>query len=222
MSNRIITGHFQPDGAIIYVPVGFIPDFLLAVDYGNAAPTMYYWFGAEEEKAETTDGLTEDGDGTNSKLTAAAGFTGFDTGLQAPYGIVLDAAVILDWAAADAYAAKSATAEHGDYVRATKTGEDENGLVVDRSQIFECIVAGTSHSSEPTWPANIGGMSASDNGVYWEKVTNVPTTVGGYQGFCVAGALMTDNEEWYYLAIRADDVIDHTDTASWPGGIKGM
>lgn len=219
--SRIITGHFQPDSAIIYVPVGFIPDFLLAMDYGNAAPTVYYWFGNEEETAEATDGITEDGDGTNSKLTAAAGFTGYDTGLQAPYGVVGDAAVILDWAVSDAYVARSAGV-HGSYVRATKTGVDTSGLVVDRSQIFECVTSGTSHTSEPVWPMAIGEIGPSDNGVYWEKVTNVPTTVGGYKGFTIAATLMTDDEEWYYIAIRADDVIDHTDTVNWAGGVRGM
>jgi len=219
--SRIITGHFEPDGAIIYVPVGFIPDFLWAMDYGNAAPTKYVWFGSEEEDVETTDGVTEDGDGTNSKLTAAAGFTGYDTGLQAPYGVVGDAAVILDWAASDAYVQRSAGV-HGSYVRATVDGVDANGSAVDRSQIFECVTTGTSDSTEPVWPSAIGEQGPSDNGVIWEKVTNVATTVGGYKGFAVAGALMTDGEEWYYMAIRADDTLDHTDVVNWAGGVKGM
>ena len=219
--SRLITGHFEPDGAIIYVPVGFIPDFLFAMDYGATNITKYHWFGNEEEDAESTDGVTEDGDGTNSKLTAAAGFTGYDTATLGPYGIVADAAGILDWAASDAYAAKTAAA-HGSYVRATTSGTDTNGSVVDRSQIFECVTAGTSGSSEPTWPAAIGEDSASDNGVIWRKVTNVATFAGGYKGFTVAAALMTDGEEWYYAAWRADDTVDQLDTVNWAGGIKGM
>jgi hypothetical protein len=170
MSNQIITGHLEPDGSIIYVPVGFIPDFLFAVEYGVTNPLLYYWFGNEEE--------------------AAAGFAGYDTKTSGPYGITATPAAIADWVASTAYGARSATA-HGDYVRATSTGTDTNGLVVDRSQLFECVTAGTSGSSEPTWPANIGGNSASDNGVVWQKVTDVPTFEGGYKGFSIAAALMT-------------------------------
>ena len=219
--SRIIIGHFDPVGTIVYVPVGFVPEFLFAMDYGAANITKYHWFGSEEEDVESTDGVTEDGDGTNSKLTAAAGFTGYDTGLQGPYGVVADAAVILDWAVSDAYAAKTVSA-HGSYVRATTSGVDANGSVVDRSQIFECVTAGTSGTTEPIWPSAIGEDSPSDNGVVWRKVTNVATTVVGYKGFTVAATLMTDGEEWYYAAWRADDTVDQLDTVNWAGGIKGM
>jgi hypothetical protein len=220
MSNQIITGHLEPDGSIIYVPVGFIPDFLFAVEYGVTNPLLYYWFGNEEEDAESTDGIIDTA-GTKTKAAAAAGFAGYDTKTSGPYGITATPAAIADWVASTAYGARSATA-HGDYVRATSTGTDTNGLVVDRSQLFECVTAGTSGSSEPTWPANIGGNSASDNGVVWQKVTDVPTFEGGYKGFSIAAALMTDAQEWYYLAIQADDTIDQEDVTSWPGGIEGM
>ena len=218
---RIVTGHYEPNGAIIYVPVGFIPDFLYAEEYGASDVLKYVWFGNEEENAETTDGIVEDTDGTNSKLTAAAGITGYDTGTQGPYGDVSAAAQIADWVASTAsWQARSATT-HGDYVHATATGVDDLGLLVDRSAIFECVTAGTSGATEPIWPSAIGGQ-VLDSTPVWEKVTDVATFQGGYKGFTIAATLMTDGQEWYYLALMADEVIDHGDQANWPGGVKGM
>ncbi|MHC4703025.1 MAG: hypothetical protein ACYTFQ_20865, partial [Planctomycetota bacterium] len=149
---------------------------------------------------------------------ASGGFAAYDTGTQGPLTL---AAVTADWTASTAYTARSAT-KHGDYVRGTTTGSDSNGLAVDRSAIFECVTAGTTGTSEPTWPSDIGGQTASDNGVIWEKVTNVATLQGGYQGFRIAAALMTDGQEMYYLAIRSDDCVDQADVTRWQSGIDGM
>lgn len=217
--SRIITGHWEPDGSDIYVPVGFKPNFLMAVEY-ITNPLIHYWFGEEEEDAQITAGITDTA-GTKTLCADGAGFATYDTGVQGPYGDVSAAAAIADWVLSTAYQARSATA-HGDYVRATSTGTDDNGLLVDRSCIFECVTAGTTAATEPTWPSAPGGNSVTDNGVIWQKVTDVPTTVGGYQGFKVDNDIQTDGQEFYYMAIRSDDVIDQADVTAWPGGIKGM
>jgi len=219
--SRIVTGHWEPDGSDVYIPCGFVPDFLLGLNFGASTELLYYWWGAEMEAAETTAGVADDGAGVLSKMTEAAGFNGYDTGVQAPYGDVSAGAAIADWVLSTAYEARSATA-HGDYVRATKTGVDDNGLIVDMSCIFECVTAGTTNTTEPVWPSAPEAISVSDNGTYWQKVTDVPTSVGGYQGFLVCNDIQVDGEEWYYLAILADEVIDHGDVTGWPGGIKGM
>ena len=219
--SRIVTGHWLSDAGDVYIPCGFVPDFLFAMNFSTSTELIYYWWGAEMEAHETTAGVADDGAGALSKMTEAAGFNGYDTGVQGPYGDVSAAAVIADWVASTAsWQARSATT-HGDYVHATSTGVDDLGLIVDRSAIFECVTAGTSGATEPTWPSVIGGQ-VLDSTPVWEKVTDVATFAGGYQGFTVAAALMTDGEEWYYMAIRSDDTIDHGDTTAWPGGIKGM
>jgi len=219
--SQIVTGHWEPDGSDVYIPCGFVPDFLFAANFGASTELLYYWWGGEMEDAETTAGLADDGAGVLSKMTEGEGFNGYDSGIQAPYGVSGDAVAILDWAASDAYAARTAGV-HGSYVNATSTGVDDNGLIVDRSAIFECVTAGTSDSSEPVWPSAIGATGPSDNGVVWEKVTNVATFLGGYKGFLACNDIQVDGEEFYYLAILADEVIDHGDVVNWAGGVKGM
>lgn len=217
MSNNIVTGHFEPDGAIIYVPVGFVPDFLFVAEYGATNPLMYYWWGQEMEDAESTEGIIDTA-GTKTIAAAAGGFAAYDTGVQAPQTL---SAITADWTASTAYTAKSAT-KRGDLVRGTVTGTDKNGLLVDRSVLFECVTAGTTDTTEPTWPADIGDDTATDNGVIWRKVTDEPTYLGGYKGFAIAAALMTNGQEFYYTAMMADTVIDHGDVVNWPGGIQGV
>lgn len=217
MSNNIVTGHFEPDGTIIYVPVGFVPDFLFLAEYGTTNPLLYYWWGQEMEDAESTEGIIDTA-GTKTLAASGGGFAAYDTGTQAPQTL---GAITADWAASTAYTART-NAKRGDFVRGTLTSTDKNGLPVDRSVLFECTVSGTTDSTEPTWPADIGDDTASDNGVYWRKVTDEPTYLGGYKGFSVATALMTNGQEMYYTALMADTVVDHQDVDGWQGGIAGL
>lgn len=216
-NNSIVTGHFEPNGSIVYIPVGFIPDFLLVVEYVSV-PIIYMWWGQEMEDAESTEGIKNDGAGASTILANAGGFAGYDTGTQAPQTL---GAITADWQPATPYTQKSAT-KRGDLVRGTLTATDKNGLSVDRSVLFECITSGTTNSTEPTWPADIGDDTASDNGVIWRKVTDQATYLGGYQGFRVAGALMTNGQEMYYTAMRSDFVKDHQDADNFTSGVDGL
>jgi hypothetical protein len=76
-----------------------------------------------------------------------------------------DYAIAADWQASTAYVA-------GDYVSGTG-GND--------TDIFKCIIGGTSDSSEPTWDVALVGNETVDNSVTWEFVRH-----GG-------GATLTNN-----------------------------
>lgn len=212
MAGNIKVGHFEADGALIYLPLGFKPDFFLMMDY-SATPLFYYFWGEMEshEAANSEEGVS-DSAGTKAKLATDGGFASYDTATDGP--------TIAAWAASTAYTARTATARGSLVRRSASTDTDTNGLIVDINAIFECVTAGTSGSSVPTWPAAPGAQSASDNGVIWEKAEDIPHYRMGYQGIRIAAALMTDGQEIYYLAINAEgNVTDWGDVVSWPSGV---
>lgn len=212
--NQIIVGHFTPDGALIYLPIGFVPDRFTLIEWGaaDAAMKIYHWFerNEDDEASGSQEGmsLTE---GATAHLADDGGIVAYDTGSELP--------TITEWSAGATAVARSATA-HGTYYKATTSGVDANGNEIDRSEIFECVTAGTTHTSEPVWPTVIGANGPSDNGVVWQKV-NVATLRGGYKGVRIAAALMTNGQEMYFEAIQADQSVDLGDVDGWTGGIQG-
>lgn len=210
--SQIIVGHFEPDGELIYLPIGFVPDLFRMWDYATA-PKGHTWFERmeDDEASGSQEGILDDGDGTYSKAADDGGIAAYDSGSELP--------TIGEWTASTAYTARSATA-HGSYVKATTSGVDANGNEIDRSAIFECVTAGTTGSSEPVWPHVIGENGPSDNGVVWQKV-NVAQFRGGYKGVRIAAALMTNGQETYYEAIQADQSLDLGDVDGWTAGVKG-
>lgn len=65
------------------------------------------------------------------------------------------------WAASTAYSA-------GNYVVPTNF----NSLAGSTGRIFKCTTAGTSGSTQPTWPTTAGG-TVTDGGVTWTEVSNL-------------------------------------------------
>lgn len=205
--NQILVGHFEADGALIYLPIGFIPDYFKLVEFHTNTNIIFYewWRRMEQDQASgKLEGISIT-EGVTANLADSGGIVAYDSGSQAP--------TIATWAASTAYTARTATAD-GSFVRPTTSS------TTDRDAIFECVTAGTSGSTEPTWPAGTGEQSASDNGVIWERV-NEPLRRAGYQGVRIAAALMTDGREYYYLALQADDAYDHGDVVGWSGGVYG-
>lgn len=110
---------------------------------------------------------------------------------------------VADWVASTVYAA-------GDVVKPT-TG---NG------RIFECVVGGTSDSSEPTWDTDLGDDTV-DNTVTWRcRGAHVITTAADLSSKIEAGTPLRFKDAgggWYYarvVAIDADDIAvmgDHLD-----------
>jgi len=210
---QLITGHFEADGAIIYLPIGFVPDYFFMCDLSYTTATIFYhWWRQMESDAFATalEGVSVS-QGVTADLATTAGISAYDTGTQAP--------TILDYNStnADAATARSATA-NGTFLRPSATGTTVDGLVADRSMVFECVTAGDS-SAEPSWPVGIGDQVTDGTNVY--ELVVEPTFRKGYAGVAIAAALMTDGDEHFYNAWQADQAIDQGDVASWDGGIYG-
>lgn len=206
--NKIKTGHFEADGSLINLPIGFIPDFFQLHDVGEGTnPDMVQWFRAQEtdEATGSQEGLLTTGStGVVTLLSDDGGIIAFDTGSQAP--------TVTTWTTAVATAATARTATApGTYVKPSVAS------VTDRSAIFECVTAGTGGGTEPTWPDAVDEQ-VTDNSVVWERVDK-SLERQGYQGVVIAAALMTNGQEMYYFALQANQSIDHGDVDGWTDGI---
>lgn len=210
---QIKTGHFEADGGLIYLPIGFLPDVLMLWAKGASSTNCipYVWF-REMEAHDSIDGW-EFPDGVDAEIAAGSGIAAYDTGSELP--------TITEWSAGATAVARTSTA-HGTYYKATKSGVDADGNEIDRSEIFECVTAGTTHSSEPVWPTQVGANGPSDNGVIWQKV-NTATLRGGYKGIRLAASMtgLANGNEGYFFAIGTDLVEDYGDVDGWTGGIRG-
>ena len=210
--SQIKTGHFEQDGGAVYVPVGFIPSYLMFVDFHTSTNIiLYHWWSAMED--DMASGAQEGfsvAEGVTARLADDGGFDAYNTGTESP--------TVTDWtqAVSTAATARTATAP-GTFVKPTTSGTIDTGEDADRSLVFECVTAGTGDSSEPSWNPTIGG-NTTDGSTVWQCVAE-PTLRKGYQGFSVAAALMTDGQEAFFLAIQADEDIDYGDSADWASGI---
>ena len=206
MSNQIKVGHFEADGGLINLPIGFIPDVIDLDEVGTTNPDHVRWYRSQEsdEASGSQEGMITNGaDGVITKLADAGGITAFNSSSQTP--------TIQEWTEARATAATARTATApGTYIKPTVPNS------ADRGSIFECVTAGTGNSTEPTWP-DADGENVTDNSVVWQKV-NVSLQRGGYQGVIIAAALSTNGQEWYYEAKQSDQSVDHGDTDGWASG----
>lgn len=204
--NKIKVGHFEQDGGLINLPLGFIPDYIRLVDFHtNTNIDIYEWWRRmEQDQASGKQEGFSIKEGVTANLADAGGITAYDTGVQTP--------TITTWtkAVGDAATARTATAA-GTYVKPSVASE------ADRGSIFECVTAGTSASTEPTWP-DADGENVTDGTTVWQKV-NVSLQRGGYQGVVIAAALTADGQEMYYFAVQANQDVDHGDVAPWTSGI---
>lgn len=204
MSNQIKVGHYEADGGIINLPLGFIPNhFRLLAMITN--PLIYEWWRSQqtEEATGAQEGVIDTA-GTKTLAADDAGIIAYDTGSQVP--------TIEEWTEARATAATARTATAaGTYIKPTVAN------AADRGSIFECVTAGTGGSTEPTWP-DADGENVTDNSVVWQKV-NVSLQRGGYQGVVIQDNIQTDGQEMYYVALLADQDVDHGDVDGWGSGI---
>ena len=208
--SQIKIGHWEQDGALVYIPCGFKPDWMLLMDQNSASGSavFYVWWRELTTAATPKDGFSIN-DGTDAELADGSGFSVYDTGSATP--------TITEWAASTNYALKTSDATLC-FVHPTVDATDEDGNIADRDAIYEVSVdAGSSGSTEPAWPVEIGGIVV-DSGITWKKV-NEATFRKGYQSFGCAAAIQTDSYEFWYIAIQGDTVEDHGDVLTWPGGV---
>jgi len=212
--NQIVTGHWESDGALINLPIGFIPDYVKIWDYTSS--TWYeWWYDMElDGAAATIEGI---GVSISAGASALADYATTE-GISA-YGTRTDAPTITTWTTTVSTNATARTATTaGTYVKPTSSGTDKNGLTADTSAIFECTTAGTGGASEPTWNTDDDGYT-TDGSTIWQKVVTA-TYSQGYQGITIAAALQTDGQECWYIAIRSNTSKDHGDVVSWTDGIS--
>jgi len=206
---QIVTAHWTCDGAIIYVPLGFTPSYLMLVDVNTSTNIiLYHWFSAMETDQATgyQEGFSV-AEGVTALLADAGGITAYDSEAASP--------TVTTWttAVSTAATAKTATAD-GTFCKPATTSKG------DKSAIFECVTAGTGSATEPSWDddAPATGDQLTDNSTVWERV-NEPLVRKGYEGICIAAALMTDSREMFALAIQADRDFDLGDVDGWTDGI---
>jgi hypothetical protein len=218
-------GHFEPDGAIIYLPIGFVPDLFKMYEVGEGTnPSIIIWFERmeDDEASGSQEGMLLTGStGVVTLLSDAGGITAYDSsGRTPPIGVwrATNTTLLDKIGTSITIVARTATTA-GTYCIGTTSGVTEDGESVDRDALFECIAtSGNTGSSEPAWPVETSG-TVVDGSCTWEKVSDVPLGRRGYQGVTIAAALMTDGQEMYYEAYDADVVKDHGDVASWVDGI---
>jgi hypothetical protein len=211
---KFVTGHFECDGGLIYLPIGFVPDYFFMCDASYTTATVFYhWWKALEEDAFTTalEGFKVS-QGVTADLATTAGISAYDTGTQAP--------TVTAWskAVSDAATARTATAR-GTLVKPTGTANNADGQLADRSAVLECVTAGTGAATEPAWPLGIGDQITDGTTVF--ELVNQPTFRAGYQGVAIAAALMTNGDEHFYNAWLADESVDWGDVDGWASGVYG-
>lgn len=203
---RISVGHYEQDAGDIYLPLGYIPDYVMLCDFHTSTNIIFYHWWKEMESHEAAaaqEGISV-AEGVTARMADDAGIAEYDTGSEKDVDVP-------EWAASTAFTARTATAE-GTLVRPTLAANPELFEAV-----FECVDGGTTGSTEPTWPAAIGDQVVDNDGT-WERV-NVAMKRKGYQGILVADNIQTNGQEMYYLAMLADRVDDWGDVDAWPSGI---
>lgn len=205
------TGAFEADGAIIHVPVGFIPDYVLLMDlHTNTNIVLYHWWKNQEDEMAT--GLQEGisvTEGVTARLADDGGIVAYNTGSDDP--------TIIEYSAATTPTARTATAV-GTFVRPSTSGSTEDGLTADREALYECVTSTGAVVTEPSWPVSIGGQVTDDGSNVWEHVVPAKRRIG-YEGFTIAAALMTDARFYFYNALLADKSVYHGDVVAWPSGV---
>ena len=207
--SQIVTAHFEVDGGIIYVPIGFVPSYLMLCQVDTDTYIIFYhWWSAMEDDAATgyQEGISVT-EGVTANLADAGGITTYDSESASP--------TVTAWtqAVGSAATARTATAA-GVYVKPATTSKG------DKSAIFECVTDGTSAATEPDWDddAPAIGDQVMDGTTLWERV-DTPLVRKGYKGICIAAALCTNGDEMYMLAMDADRDVDLGDVDGWTDGI---
>jgi hypothetical protein len=206
---QIVTAHWTQDGGLIYVPIGFIPDWVRLVDFHTDTNIIVYeWFEAMEDDQGTgkQEGISY-AEGVTANLADDGGIVAYDSEAAHP--------TVNPWtqARSTAATARTATAD-GTFIRPATTSKG------DKSAMFECVTAGTGAATEPNWDTDAPGIEdqLTDGTTVWERV-NESLVRKGYEGIRIAAALQTDGQEMYMLAIQADRSADFGDVDGWTDGI---
>jgi len=225
--NGYETGIFIADGSLIYVPVGFKPDRVDVFEL-TSGPFHQIFHGILEDSGVSAalsdiEGIQYGDGGVGTLLADGAGLATYDAGEERPniYNWVLSTTTLTlkqDTSETTTVTARTATA-HGTYILPSAGALTVDGLAADRSLVAECVTAsGNTAATEFAWGVAIGEQMADGDNV-WE-IVNAASLRVGYQGFRIAGALMTDGDYHVYDAWKADQVRVLGDVVSWVDGVN--
>lgn len=206
---QIVTAHWTEDGELIYVPIGFVPDWVRLVDFHTDTNILVYeWFEAMEDDQASgkLEGISYT-EGVTANLADDGGIVAYDSEAAHP--------TVNPWTTARSTAATARTATaDGTFISPATSSKG------DKSAIFECVTAGTGSATEPSWDTDAPGTEDQllDGTTVWERV-NESLVRKGYQGIRIAAALQTDGQEMYMLAIQSDRSADFGDVDGWASGI---
>jgi len=209
-----VSGTFVARELATNVDIGFIPDHIKAYELTSTAEVMYDWYRCLYDKASTfMYGISHHGDGAIADVGSADdGFIpyseGEDVGVLAehPTSGKLVRVTVADWSSdnSDNAVARAATTSPviGTFLRPTT----HNGYV------YECITAGTSSGTEPTWPT-VPGETVLDSDVLFICRKEI-VAKGGGQGFTIGVTLSVNSDVWAFEAekhLRSEDMGDADD-----------
>ena len=210
MSTQTYTGHYEGDGLAVNIETGFVPQYVvLYQDIAKTSPDKIEWFERFEDDSSMYGLLTAGSTGIVTRATTAA--TGISAYSEATTGVLIDSpqdsgkqvlvTSITDWVLSTAYTpARSATAV-GQVIRPT----------VHNGYVYELTTAGTSDTTEPTFPTNPGDSVTDGTAVWTCRDSNV--TKGDFNGFTVGATAQTDAKEYYFIAVGSDKDQDKGDAA---------
>jgi len=216
-----VSGTLIADGSVIYVDIGFIPDYIELFELTSDPEIVYRWFKCLYERdtaaaASFMYGICDDGAGA---LAPAAdgdnGFIPYDAAGEAMSVMIVDPSTgilkpqtVTDWVAATNYSTggtdRSATAI-GTIVRPPT----HNGYV------YELITGSGAGTSEPTagWTTTPGETSTDGGSNIWMcRRENI--CVNGGVGFAIGATLSVNSDIWAFTAERHDRIGDMGDAAS--------
>jgi hypothetical protein len=216
MANEVKILTWTGDAGDVNIPIGYVPHHVRVIQITDTAPMVYEWFRRMEldEASGSQEGFQINGaDGVTSKRADSQGITAYDAASVLP--------TVNEWTQARANAATARTSlANGTFIKATVGATDADGNVVDRSQIFECVTAGSGAASEPTWPVE-NGQQVTDSSVVWERVASEAIRRTGYQGIVFAAEVNENSKNYYMIATLADSEDTLGDVDGWPSGVQG-
>lgn len=212
------SGQFIADGNAVDVEVGFVPDYVFAVEgLEETNPQLHYWFRSAINSASANGqfGLTLSGGTLTRHAGATNGFVPLDTvalRLLLPNpagGDDLAIALPVGFVAGTARpTARTSTA------LGTVTKPSVNNVAAKKGLIFECTFDNDVYGTEPTWPTEAGKSVTDDNSNIWiareEKSEN-----RGIKGFTLGDTGQTDSDEWAWFAYSIDKVSPDRDMANF-------
>ena len=213
--SQVKVGHFTGTGANLNLDIGFVPDYMMLIEFGTSTNIkIFHWFNRME--GDLASGLQEGIsvlEGVTARLADAGGITAYNTAsvqymIPAPSGDApYKGKTATLFALATDYSS-GYTARDGTNVGDVVTPITPNGFC------YELHTATGVGTSEPTWSTQ-PGVTCTDGGANVWICRPIRLERVGFEGVTIDADLSTDSVENFYMAVKADEDTDHGDAASF-------